>query len=673
MTSLSSFMSIAAGSSEAMSVTPLWVNNGHKNPAVFKEWFTKHLLIVESYNQYRIWNEWNNLLWYTGDILSIAESRPMSLSYPNVANQARKTFPFWVSHVSDLVDKRSNDLSSLKPNFEVLPTNAEEGDRMASRIMRPILKHLREFNNLDMKFDDNEKTNTTFGISFMGIEINESIGDLKPREKEKDPYVWEGEVEIKELVTWHVLSFPARKAFTSPMAFQIYEILHVEEARRKYGVKDLEQDNRTSLFHFASPFEADLLPEEVVIYRVVHIPNQYLPEGAVIYCTKDGRILKSQVDKYPWSHKGFPWEMHTDITIQGRMFPYSIMNYLKPLQWTYNLLGGMIKKSIFLCAHPKWMMPRGACNIQSLANAITVVQHKVGQKPELASYNTVPNEVFTFRDSVRTEMRQLAGSSPLSSGEVPPNTRSGIQISRLMSIEKMNRSYQMGKRNNFMKRVLLKAASVAGDYYPTMSPEHIVRIVGKELAGDVKILAETKVYDRYAITIQNAGGFSDDLAGRLEEVAFANEKLPGLLTPQQQADIIGLRSQEKFYDITTGALRMAEAENEKMNNGETCAPPLMEHDHIQHWITHVIDMQTPQHRQLPDKLRRKKEEHLGIHEMMMERISKSPTGQVFAQKLQALERFPLVYKPNKDEAAIQAEMQQAQPTPALPNQNGAQQ
>lgn len=658
-----------------ISVTPLYVDNAYKSDSKFKEWFTKHLPVAEAYNQYRIWNEWNNLLWYTGEILDFMEGTRSYSDFRGFKDNQRRTIPFWVNHASDLTDKRSNDLASLKPNFEITPPsdNISEQTRMAARIVRPITSNVRNFNNLDLMFDENERGNTLYGSSFLQIEWNDKLGDRRPaiedkRRKDYDPNVkWEGEVEIKQLYPWHLLPLPALKAFDNPMCIQIYEILHVEEARKKYNDKNIQPDARTNLYSFASPFEGEILPEQVVIYRTIYKPDAYLPDGAMIYSTHDGTVIKKFVDKYPYSHNGFPWEMHSDICAFGRAFPYSILNNLKPLQWTYNLLGGMIKKSIFLTAHPKWMMVRGSANIQSLANGITVVQHKLGQQPQLVRGDVVGADTTNFRDNIKGEMQKLAGSFGLSNGDIPPNTRSGIQISRLQNIEKMNRSYQMGKRNDFMRRVLLKAASVAGDYYPTTTAEHLTRILGKELADNIGVLKGVKIATETSLKIQNSSGFSDDLAGRLEEVAFAREKLPGLMTPQQEADIIGVRSSSKFYDVATAALRMAESENEKMNDGQGVDAPLFEQDHIQHWNTHVTDMQTPQHAALPKKLREMKEEHLGLHEMMMEKIANSPTGLAFKQRLVMLERYPLVYVINADLAAIQQE--QAEEKAAMQQQS----
>lgn len=654
---LQSYMQMRSQIAGDVKPVPLWVDNAHQSDENFKKWFETHLPVVEAFNQARIWNEWNNLMWYTGDILDFVMGQPTNLVYPAARTQARQTIPFWVSHVSDLLDKRATDLASLKPNFEVQPSDREEKDRVAARVVKPILKHLRNWNNLDMLFDTNERANSTYGKSFIEYEWNDKVGDRKPDSDE-----WEGEVTARILHPWHVLAWPTRgEAFQGPCAIQIYEILHREEVQKKYNVTVEEMEDK-NLYSFSSSVMTELLPDEVPVYRVIYKPDQFLREGAFITCLRNGKVLR-RAKKYPYSHYDFPWEMHTDITMPGCPFSWSVLNYLKPLQWTYNVLGGIIRKSIYLGGHPKWMMPRGACNIQSLGGAFTVVQHKIGQQPNLVSYNVVGADTMNFRDSVKSEMRGLAGSTPLSSGEVPPNTRSGIQISRLMNIEKMNRSYQLGKRNDFMRRGLKKQASVAGDYYPKQTPEHVIRIVGKDLVDDIKVLAASKISSEYEITIENAGGFSDDLAGRLEEVAFAAEKLPGLLTPQQQADIIGLRSKEKFYDVTTAAIRLAEKENEIMNDGGKVDFPDETDDHITHWNTHVIDMQTPQHKALGKKAKERKLEHLSIHEeMMMEIAEKSPA---FQQKLMMLDRFPLVFEPNYDRMAIEAEVKAEKEAEAL--------
>ena len=130
--------SLSAG---MISATPLWVNNAHKSKKKFAEWFTKHLPVIEAYNQYRIWNEWNNLLWYTDEILDYIEGVRTVTDFTGFKDQQRRTIPFWVSLISDLIDKRSNDLASLKANFEVTPPseNITEQTRTAARDRKSVV------------------------------------------------------------------------------------------------------------------------------------------------------------------------------------------------------------------------------------------------------------------------------------------------------------------------------------------------------------------------------------------------------------------------------------------------------------------------------------------------------------------------------------------------------
>ena len=76
----------------------------------------------------------------------------------------------------------------------------------------------------------------------------------------------------------------------------------------------------------------------------------------------------------------------------------------------------MAMKWIKLCAAPKWMMPRGATKIENLHNDVSIVQYQGVQAPILAQANPVPQQVFRFRDELKTDAEIIAGvSRPLRS------------------------------------------------------------------------------------------------------------------------------------------------------------------------------------------------------------------------------------------------------------------
>lgn len=619
-----------------VALPPIWVGNTLKSAEGFMSWFQSTLPILENIARPTIEDAWSNLLWYTGEYVPLM---PMQLRSPDgrITEVPRQLAPFVVNYLAYLTDKRAADLSVYKANHDTAPEDESEDDRMAARVMKVIVRHIKRFNNADMLFDKAEKWNMVFSHIYLGVDWNDKIGD---RKKAKSPDR-EGEVELKIIDPWHILLWPSRHYEQCPCAIQIEEIIHVEEARKKYNNENIQATKADSLFQFQSVFKEEIRPDEVVIYRTVYKPDEFLPQGAVIRSTSE-MVISGLGDKvYPWSHEDFPWVRYTDIDVPGRLYPISFYQHVKPLQHAYNNLSGLIKKYIYTTAHPKWAVTRGSCNLKSLGNAAAIIQHRAGMPPNLQQIKPIGPDPFNFRTSLKDEMTLMSGSHQIGLGDLPPNTRSGIMISRLQEIENKQRGPQIDKRNDFMGRVLLLSASVAGDHYPLQSEARIKRVVGRDMVEEVKALASDKVSAQYTITIVNPSGFSSEMTGRLEEISFINKEIdPSLLTRQQKLDIIGAGLEDKYYDATTASLRLSQKENDMMNDGVMPPEPELEEDHITHWNEHYLDMQTMTHKRLPEKIKKMKQDHMMAHEMLMEQLGANPS---YGQRLMQLDGFPRFY------------------------------
>jgi hypothetical protein len=236
-------------------------------------------------------------------------------------------------------------------------------------------------------------------------------------------------------------------------------------------------------------------------------------------------------------------------------------------------------------------------------------------------------------------------------------------ISRLQEIEQKTRGPQIDKRNDFMRRVLLKAAAVSGDYLPTTSKENLIRIVGENNAEQVQALKDEKYFTQCSVEIINSAGFSDSLVGRMEEVGFLMEKVPGAVTLEEAVDIINFRAPDKFYDIGTAALHAAQEENEMMNDGIEPPPPMEHEDMIVHWRAHFIDMQNLSFKRLPEEIQALKEKHLKATEMLMEQAGMK--SQAFKQKLLALPYYPVFWTVTVPPDAAQLAAEPAAPQPQV--------
>lgn len=604
---------------------------------VAHSWFIETLAFLLDFHQPNIQRMYENTLWYIG-IYDELENYQVRLEDGSLKKVPKGVVPFVIHHLGRLTQKRVADLSSYKSTFDVFAADATEKDRIRARLVKPILKDIKRKNNADMMFDQAELYNTIFGCVYVGVDWDENLGDRKGKNSKKR----EGQVKLKVIDPSFVLPFPQRAWEEVKCVVMIDEILSVDEARKKYKDDEIEPDGETSIFGFEEGYKESLRADEVVIWKVLHKPDQYLPEGFIGRFTRHKCLqIPDKNAKWPWSHDDFPFERYTSIDIPRTTLSVSFYSYVKPLQHNLNLVHGMVKRNIYHGAHPKWMMVKGACNFRSLGNSFTVVQHKLNQRPELMAYPTTTPEVYKYVDMLKGEMESLANQQTISTGNLPPNTRSGIMISRLQEIEKQTRGPQIDKRNDFMRRVLLKAAAVAGDYFPLTSKVNIERVVGTGNADQIQEIAKEKVFAQYSIEIINSAGFSDNLVGRMEEVGFLMEKVPGAVTQEEAMDIINFRSPDKYYDIGTASLRCAQEENEIMNDGRDVPPPESYEDLFVHWRVHFIDIQTLSFKRLPEFIQKLKLDHLEATEMLMEEAATK--SQAFKQKLLLIPFWPVLW------------------------------
>jgi hypothetical protein len=237
-------------------------------------------------------------------------------------------------------------------------------------------------------------------------------------------------------------------------------------------------------------------------------------------------------------------------------------------------------------------------------------------------------------------------------------------ISRLREIEEQSRAPQIDKRNEFIKQILLMAASIDAERMPLTSKSHLERVFGKDLVPEVKQLSTIKVYAQHRIVMQNSSGFSRELTGRISEIS-ALEKDAGLqITPQEKRDIIGGVLRSRPYDIITSAKFTAQDENEKMSNGQRVPDPEITEDLVTHWFNHFLDMQTPQYKRLPSQIKKIKEQHLLITEMLIEEVLDKNPSSIFAERVKALEGYRRLYDLSKPPEPPSP--QPTQPMPGMP-------
>ncbi len=644
---------------------PVWVGaqdeilvrNGKLNvdEDAFIKWSQEIIPQLELRCQPTFEDAWANLFWYTGDYLP---NIPLTVRTDSgsILRIPRQISPLAVNYINHLTNKRVSDLSIYKPIHDTIPEDETSyEDYMTARVEKKFVERTKRKNELDAFFNVSEKENMTCGFVYASIDWNDKLGDRKSGRSPKR----EGLTEIKLKHPWHILPWQAPDWGSTPCCFEIYEIINVYEARTKYGNDDIQPHPQRSLYSFQSPFVEEVGPDQVVIYRFIYRPDEFLPQGAVILHTAE-EVLKAEVNTYPWSHEELPFERYTDIDVPNRYFPMSFYQNIKPLQHTYNNLSGLLKKYIFTLGHPKILHQRGSVNIKALGNTAALVGVKAGAfQPSIMQVKSVGPDPFNFRETLKSEMVEFSDIHKIGLGDLPPNTRSGIMISRLREIENQQRAPQIDKRNDFMRRVLAKAAASDSDHIPTTSERHIRRIVGQDLVPFVQNLG--KVYSQSRVVISNSNGFSQEMTGRISEVSSIEKEAGLIMSQQEKRNIIGGVLREKHYDSISAARYTAEGVCELLNDGQTPPEPEVTDDLVTMWTVLIIDMQSMTNKRLPKKIKDKKLEYLNAVESLIDKLIRNNPDNILTAKVKELDGFPRVFNMRVD-----AEVSGASAPPAGP-------
>lgn len=584
-------------------------------------------------NQERIETYANNLLWYTGEYDRTQEYRVIQ---PGVSETTipRKLLPRIFNQLYELTEQRVSRLSRYKADFQVMPKGLQQTARIRAKLYDSALHFVANKNKFDNKMMQLEKQTAIFGECYLFLQWDKNAGDrVDPKKIDR-----EGDITITIKPPWSILLEPKDEYEKVTWALELVDVLHVEEARKKYK-SSLEPDNRTSIS--VSEFEwHSKRPDELVVYRLWQRPTEFLPEGAVTtFC--GGQVVE-ELDEYPYSHFGFPFLRHTDIDVPGRLHALSFYQHLKPVQHVYNRLTSIITRNILLCGHPHLVTQEGTFKVENFTNGPTVMKYAAGGRPpEALTFKAVTQEQFAFLDRTKAEMEQLSNVSGVSRGNPPSGTRAESMLRFYEEQEEQRNTTAIAKRNELIRHAYLMMGSIANDYYPQGDIERLVRIIGEENQELLEEFIDTRFVSEYDVEIINSTGFSRSMTGRLEEIRLINEIDPALLTPEQKADVLELRNPTKAYDVMTSSLRTAELYCQQLLAGRDVPQPRMYWDLIVHWRQMMIMLNSSAWQLIPEDVEARALDHLLVLEVLM--ADKAAQNPVFAQKLAALDMYPVVH------------------------------
>jgi len=572
-----------------------------------------------------------------------------------------------INHTFDLVEQHVAKLVKFKPAVAILPTNDEWEDKVSAKISEKFWSHIKELQKFDLKNVDVVRSSKIGGQAFLQIIWDENAGGEHPKSEEAraekkqfitvknengDPATDElgnvirielpikiGDVTFKVIHPWDILIQKSNSWEDADYVLKS-EVVSIDDLRLEYPnkAKDIKVSKGTKLFDMERQEEITMA-NQTIKWTLWHRRTKGLPKGREIVFIKD-TILENH--DLPYDHGKIPLVRFPDIIVPGQRNALSFIKNIRQALARYNDLTTMIIRNQALMAHPKWFVPRGSVKIEALGNDASIVQFQGAQAPVLGQQNPTPSEVFNFRERLKEDFQQISGISGVSRGEPPKGIEAGIALQFLEEQENQRFNASIVQYNEYIRQVAEMTLNTAAQFY-SPDDKRTLMIMGHDGQWMIDQLDPSHLSKIFSIRILNSSALPESKSGRIQRVVDLNKNFPGIFTQEQVIEMLDLPNAQKFIDAATAAVKKAELEDEKtLSEGKSESPNEWEF-HIQHWMVHSKTMQGAAFTKATAARQEMLKDHIMAHEMlMMEKAKISPS---FAQKIQSLQDFPLLFTP----------------------------
>jgi hypothetical protein len=556
-----------------------------------------------------------------------------------------KVNKFVVNHLHDMTETRISQLCRLKPGVNILPTNDEFEDRNAAKAVKYLIDHLWYINNIDSLRQKMLRNAFIFGESYCFVMWDKSKGDLHPEYvKARDmgidlkdvDEVKIGDIKYEIEVPWRVHLQRQKDIEDVEYCFRT-KVVATETLKKDYKDKANKIKNSSNIKAFDSDTLTDhLLEEETIVYEMYHKQTKYCPQGYYVKFTDD---IILEMDVLQFSHGQLPFVRITDMDEPERLNGVSTYEMVAPIQKMHDNLSTMLAKNIYLMGHSKWVMPRGACKIESLGNDNTIVQYQGPTAPQMLQTRPNPPEAYNFRESLRNELGQIYGIQGVSRGQPPKGVTAAVALQFLNEQEQERNHTAVIKHNDMIVNLAKMTIAVAGDYYDP-DDGRMLRIVGKNNKFSIRHFDSANLSKNYDVRVELGSGLPESKAGKIQRIVEVMQMKPDLLSNERWIDLLDLGHSDKMNSLITVSIRAAESENEDIMAGRFVGDPEEFEDHITHWKVHCKAIQERSFKEeAPPEYREELLEHIAVHEFVM--VEKAKLNPLFQAKLAELPLFPI--------------------------------
>ena len=565
-----------------------------------------------------------------------------------------------VNFVREMIDSKVAQNSRLKSNLAFIPWNDESSDVNNAKACKLMYDARAEEVDLEGKHQGQDKVTFLFGHSAMFIEWDEDEGPEHPsftalkqeypdgipakimKQLQKEGAIKVGDVTFK--VYGPDRFYPELNKEVSSEIDHIEKVdyIHIATVKAMYPSKAAEiTENSREIYDFDS--SEMIRPKNLVTVRTFyHRPTKYFPEGAkIIYC--DDVILEWV--EYPYSHGMLPCVFDKDLDVYGEFWGRSFIQDIEQLQRFYNNVQSSIARDYSWVSAPKWMMPKGACNVSSLNNDITIVEFTGPVAPQLVTSTPTPPQAFQLQDQLEKKIAQHSNVYDISRGEVPTGVTANSALRFLDEQESQRILVQESKRKRRVISVAKMALEVMKQFYKA-SDDRTVRILGKNneyLIQSFKSADFSKVYDVKPV---NSSALPDSKAGKISTIIDLNTatQTDPIFRKEEIIQMLDLGNEEYYVNRATVSVNAANMILDQLMNGEQVPSPEICDDLMVYYSIFDKAIQQPRFKtKVQPEIKAALANYLKTLEYLM--FERAKVNLKFAMSVAELDNYPMYFKP----------------------------
>jgi hypothetical protein len=608
----------------------------------------------------RTYREWVAL--YKGIHYKSQETRTADFRFDS--DTASRSPKIVVNHVYDMVETKTARLSRYRPAISVMPQNVEWGDKINAETVKTLVDSRWYEADIDSIFRTAQRNAFIYGMCFVSPVWNDELGHVHPFYKEfKKLGVENISEQVKEFFTGQdgsVIDIPEREVYVGDVEFRVLtpdyvypakascwdkvpnitelEWCDIDELRSRHSAKaDKIQAFKGMKFDYET-MQDQSVQQQALKLTLWYKPCFNMPKGKKIVFTEDCVL---SVEDFPFEHRELPFIPLTDIDVPNEVMARSMLGIINQLQRHYNNLASSVARNHGLATAPKWVMPKGACKINSLGNDATIVEYQGGVPPRLESYSPTSPEVFGYMDKLESLIQRLSGVHGISRGAPPPGIRAGVALQFLDEQEAERENSAVAKRNNLIRKTAIHTIALMKQYYSD-SDGRLIKILGADNSYKIKPFKMADFSSTYDVRILNSSALPDSKSGKIQSIIDLQMAFPNFFKEKQVMSMLDLGAYEEFRDKSTIAVKSAEHENYLFLKGDVVEEPKPYEDLLIHYDTHLKLLQERSYKEeVPSEIRLKLEEHIGITEMLMW-IAASKNA-MFRNQVLSIPQYPIFF------------------------------